>query len=388
MAPHDRHRPHNSRKDRESNKHKSSNRTSYTSVESTAPSATSSNQAPEAYTENSQPATSNLQRSSFYPQVKNEPNASQSEYRSSNNTPTESYSALYKNSYSANPIPSSVSTIRDFPAANQYNTTPSSQQPDYATVSSTSPYTSQAQGSSSNSYEIHVSALYSSTTASSYPAPSYPTTSYIPTSSPTQTTSYAPLSNQALFNIGSIQDTTPSQQSQESQATVSTEPTEYALSGNDISPLAKEFIEHLYGELCSSVNRDLLGRWIWQDCASLERTAASEALQATAASIAKEVVSGISGTLTREVKNAKSALWRAGIPFQKLQTKGDFEAHVGEFAAMNLTDFYPPGNKRVREIAEEMVARKTLLPKVAPELKAGMSKLALYDIIILCGTLS
>ena len=185
----------------------------------------------------------------------------------------------------------------------------------------------------------------------------------------------------------------PSQQRQESQATVPTGPTGYEITwDNDISSLAKEFIEHVNAELRADFNCCPLEQWIWHCCASLERTTASEALQAVAASMAKDLVDRISGPLADEAEKARSALWRAGLPREKLQTRGDYEDYVGTFATANLKHFYPPGSSRassrVSEIAKEMVARKTHLPNVPPELKPGMSKLALYDIVIYCGKLS
>jgi len=292
-------------------------------------------------------------------------------------------------SHTSPPPPLSTLIAYDSSSANQYDTKTSSEQP-FRSANDVSSYNSRSDVSLSNSYGR---APHISTPPYSYPTNSYPTNSqnakvsYNTEPYTTQTSSHTQTSNNAPLNIKSFRETIPSLRTQESQKIVPEGPTGYVLSGADICPLAEEFIEHLCAELRSNVYFDTLKQRVQDCCGSLERTAASEALQGAAAQIASDLITKMPGPLDYQARTAKNALWRAGIPSQKLRTKKDFAVFIGDFATINLNVFYPPGDRRVGKIAEEIVAQKSLLPAVAPELKAGMSKLALYDIIFLCGKL-
>lgn len=149
--------------------------------------------------------------------------------------------------------------------------------------------------------------------------------------------------------------------------------------------LFDEFKDHIVAEISDGECRDTLKECIRQLRGSTEPSVFREALQTVASRIAGCIRDHFQEKLSQEITESRKSRWRAQLPVRPLQNADDYSKYLSEFVQQNLTRFYKPHGKNVKDIATQAAEMVSSEVNVSHELIPGLAKLALFDFVIFCG---
>jgi hypothetical protein len=173
---------------------------------------------------------------------------------------------------------------------------------------------------------------------------------------------------------------------------------------DDASQLINELASHITTNLtCPGPVNTMLKCHINNGLATNNRQIIANAIETSAAEFANRIVKEFPSLQAQHITFANGAKPKTDPkppepqpqpqpqPQLQPQTAQEYSVYLDEFIEKNLAGFYQPGEKFVQDLAKKAASQAQAVATaftLAPKYTAGLSKLALYDFVILCGKLA